>query len=262
MAVGSNRMLGGIGALLLVVSAASPLLVLPRFVDLYSASSDVSPFSWVFGLAGLAGLVLFMVAMRGFASDYGDMGIFNNALYGVLSGIVVAGVAGGLMLIVLFTNIGSWMPTLNPVPTQPDFESILSFMVPIMPAVSVASLAQALFTMRAFNLLAVRSEVRLFRTAGWALVAGSLLGLILGCIGVLLFLAASISVIGVLVIPFAGTAIGYLAWIVAAQAFFAVKAPTNQTLPASAAVQVKYCPHCGAENLQDAVFCVRCGKKL
>jgi ribosomal protein L40E len=135
-------------------------------------------------------------------------------------------------------------------------------MVPIMPAVSVASLVQALFTMRAFNLLAVKSEVRLFRTAGLALVAGSLLGLILGCIGVLLFLAASISVTGVLVIPFAGTAIGYLAWIVAAQAFFAVKVPTSQALPASAAVQVKYCPQCGAANLQDAVFCVRCGKKL
>jgi uncharacterized membrane protein len=113
MAVGSNRMLGGIGALLFVVSALSPLLVLPRLLDLYSTSSAVSPFSWVFGLAGLAGLVLFMVAMRGFASDYRDMGIFNNALYGVLSSIVVAGVAGGLMLIVLFTNRLSVHPPLH-----------------------------------------------------------------------------------------------------------------------------------------------------
>jgi uncharacterized membrane protein len=254
-------MLGGIGALLMVVNAVSPLLILPQLLDPYSTSSGVSPFSWVVGLAGLAGLILFMVAMRGFASDYKDLGIFNNALYGLLFGIVVAGVAGGLMVIVMFMNLGGWMSTFNPVPAPPDFQSILRFMVPVMPVMSVAGLVQALFTMRAFNLLAVKSEVRLFRTAGWALLACNLLALVLGCIGVLVSVASS-SVSVALVMPFAGTAISYVAWIVAAQAFFAVKAPTSQQIPTSPAGQVKYCSQCGAENLQDAVFCVRCGKKL
>ena len=57
MAVESNRMMGGIGAALIVVSAVSPILVLPRLFDLYSTSAGLaSPFSTVIGLAGLAGI--------------------------------------------------------------------------------------------------------------------------------------------------------------------------------------------------------------
>jgi hypothetical protein len=51
-----------------------------------------------------------------------------------------------------------------------------------------------------------------------------------------------------------------LAWIFAAKAFFYIKAPASQTLPASPTGQVKYCLQCGAENLPDAVFCAQCGK--
>jgi uncharacterized membrane protein len=264
VAVGSNRMLGGIGALLLVVSAVSPLLVLPRLFDLYSTGAGVaSSFLSVLGLSGLAGLILFMVAMRGFASDYKDAGIFNNALYGILSSIVVAGVAGGLIVIIVLMNLSSLIPTFNPVPASTDiFPSILGYVVPVLPIVSVAGLAQALFTMRAFNLLAVKSGVRWFRTAGWAIVAGSVLAIVLTCVGALLFFAVSLSAITVLAIPFAGTIVGYLAWIFAAKAFFSIKAPTSQTISASPTVQVKYCSQCGAENLLDAVFCARCGKKL
>jgi uncharacterized membrane protein len=261
MAVGSNRMLGGIGALLLVVSAVSPLLVLPRLFDLYSTGAGVaSPFLSVLGLSGLAGLILFMVAMRGFAGYYKDIGIFNNALYGILSSIVVAGVAGGLIVILVLMNLGSLIPTFNPVPASTDlFQSILGYVVPVMPVVSVAGLVQALFIMRAFNLLAVKSEVRWFRTAGLALVAGSVLAIVFACVGALLFFAASASAITVLAIPIVGTRVGYVAWIFAAKAFFSIKAPTSQPILAG---QVKYCSQCGAENLSDAVFCARCGKKL
>jgi len=81
MAIGSNRMLGGIGALLMVVSAVSPLFVLPQLINFYSTSTaTASPFSSVLGLAGLAGIILFMVAMKGFAGDYKNSEIFNNAL--------------------------------------------------------------------------------------------------------------------------------------------------------------------------------------
>ena len=264
MAVESNKMLGGIGALLLVVSAVSSLLVLTQVYDLYSTgAAAASPFSSVLGLAGLAGIILFMIAMRGFAGDYKDAGIFNNALYGLLSSIVVSVLAGGLMVAFIFMNLSSVIPTFNPVPAPTGlFQSILDFVVPVMPAFSVAGLVQALFTMRAFNLLAVKSEVRWFRTAGWALLAGSVLALVLACIGVLLFFAVSISAAAVLTIPFAGTTVSYLAWIIAAKAFFSVKAPTSQPLPTSPTGQVKYCSQCGTENLPDAVFCTHCGKSL
>jgi uncharacterized membrane protein/ribosomal protein L40E len=119
-----------------------------------------------------------------------------------------------------------------------------------------------LFMLRAFNRLAIKSEVHLFRTAGWALVAGSLFAMLLSSVSVLLFFATSISVITVFAIPILGTMISYLAWVFAARAFFNMKEPTAQIILASPVRQMKYCPHCGAENLPDAIFCVRCGKNL
>jgi uncharacterized membrane protein len=258
-------MLGGIGAVLFVVSAVSPLFVLPRLFDPYSTDTGaLTPFASVVGLAGLAGLILFMVAMKGFSGDYRDAGIFNNALYGLLASIVVGVLVGGLMVAGIFMNLSSLIPSVNSVPEPTDvFQSVLGFIVPVMPLISLAGLAQALFTMRAFNLLAVKSEVRGFRTAGWALIAGSVLALILACIGIVLFSAVSVSAATVFVIPFAGTMVSYLAWVFAAKAFFSIKVSTSQPVPVSPAVrQVKYCSHCGAENSADAVFCVRCGKSL
>jgi uncharacterized membrane protein len=264
MTIESNRMLGGVGASLIVVSALSSLFALPPLFDLYSTGTTAaSPFSSVLGLAGLAGIILFMVAMKGFAGDYKDAGIFNNALYGLLSSIAVAVLAGGLMVAVMFMNLSSVIPTLNPVPGPTNlFQSILEFMVPVMPAFSVAGLVQALFTMRAFNLLADKSDVRMFRTAGWALLAGSVLAIILACIAALLFFAASVSAAAVLVISLTGTTVINLAWILAAKAFFSVRAPMTQQLPTSPTRQVKYCSQCGAENPPDAFFCARCGKSL
>jgi uncharacterized membrane protein/ribosomal protein L40E len=266
MAVSSNRMLGGVGASLLVVGAFSPLLVLPRLLEFYSTGTITgtsSPFLSVLGLASLAGLILFMVAMKGFAHDYKDSGIFNNALYGVLSTIIVGVLAAGLIIAVVLMNFSGMIQTLNPVPQPTDiFQSVVGYVVPVMPVVSLAGLAQALFMMRAFNLLAAKSEVRLFRTAGWALVAGSLLAIVLAAVGVLLFFAASLSAGIVLTVPIIGTMVSYLAWVFAAKAFFTIKEPTAQAHPAAPARQVKYCTHCGAENLPDAVFCTRCGKNL
>jgi hypothetical protein len=171
-------------------------------------------------------------------------------------------VAGVLIVAVVLMNLSSLLPSFNPVSTPTDiFPAIMDLMVPVMPVFSVAGLVQALFTMRAFNLLAAKSNVRLFKTAGWALLAGSVLSIILACITTLLFFAASLSAIAVLTVPIAGTTLSCLAWIFAAKAFFAVKAPTAQHLT-SPTWQVKYCSQCRAENLPDAVFCAYCGKSL
>ncbi len=265
MTVESNRMLGGVGASLIVVSAIGPLLVLPMLFDEYPTSaSSASPFSTILGVAGLAGIILFMVAMRRFSGGYKTPGIFDNALYGVLSSIVVCVVAAVLMLAILLMNWGNIVSTFNPIPSQINFQSILGYAVPAIPFFSVGGLIQALFMMRAFNLLAAKSNVRLFRTSGLVLVAGSVLALILASVGALLFLSASISATAaILALPFASITINSLAWIFAAKAFFSMKTPTNQPPPtAPAAGQARYCPNCGAENLSEATFCTSCGKKL
>ncbi|MBN1244131.1 DUF996 domain-containing protein [Candidatus Bathyarchaeota archaeon] len=264
MTVESNRMMGGIGAALIVVSAISPILMLPALFNAYpTVASTASPFSSTVSLAGFSGIILFMVAMRRFAGGYKTSGIFDNALYGILSNIIVNVVAGVVMVAFIFMNFSNIMASFNPVPTPINIQGILGYVVPAMPVFSLAGLVQALFLTRAFNLLAAKSETRLFRTAGLALVASSVLMLILACIGALLFFAAAISATVALAIPFAGTTINYLMWIFAAKAFFSIKAPTSQPLPTSPATEkARYCPHCGAENLTDAVFCTHCGKSM
>jgi len=167
------------------------------------------------------------------------------------------------MVAVIFMNFCSLIPTLNPVPRQIDLQSFLSYIMPVLPVFSVTGVVQALFTKRAVNLLAVKSKVRLFRTAGLALVASSVLMVVLVCIGVSLFFTASVPATAVFAVPFAGTTISYFTWMLTAKSFFSIKAPTSQSLPTSrTAGQARYCPHCGAKNLPDAVFCTRCDKKL
>jgi uncharacterized membrane protein len=264
MTVESNRMMGGIGAALIVVSAISPIFSFPAlFSTCATVASTLSPFASAVSLAWLAGIILFMVAMRRFAGGYKTPGIFDNALYGVLSNIAVSVLAGLIMVAFVFMNFSNIMASFNPVPTPINIQGIIGYMLPAMPFFSLAGLVQALFLTRAFNLLAAKSETRLFRTAGLALVASSVLTLILACIGALLFFATAVSSTAALAIPFTGTAISSLTWIFAAKAFFSIKTPTGQPLPtAPAAGQTRYCPHCGAENLSDAAFCTRCGKKL
>ena len=68
MTLESSKNLGGIGAILLFIG--------------------VLPYASLYGILSLVGLILIMVAMHGLASHYMESGIFNNALYGVITAIV------------------------------------------------------------------------------------------------------------------------------------------------------------------------------
>ncbi|MDH5451224.1 MAG: DUF996 domain-containing protein, partial [Candidatus Bathyarchaeota archaeon] len=68
MTLQSNKTLGGVGALLMVIS---PFLV--------------SGFTL---LVGLVGLILVLIAVKGLSDHYKEASIFNNSLYGVISSIV------------------------------------------------------------------------------------------------------------------------------------------------------------------------------
>ena len=273
MAVESNRMLGFIGALLTVLGSVSAFLSLAYF---FFPSFNISDVGVLAGVSGLVGLILFMIAMYGFAGDYKDAAIFDNALYALISSIVLGVVAGVLAVAVFFLNLSNIMTTFTPgsVPSfTSDFihfiQSIMGYLIPVLLVVSVLAVVPALFNLRAFSRLAAKSGVRLFRTAGLLGLAGTVVAMTFAFIGFLLVLVASIPASAVLAISVMGSVIHYAMWIVAAKAFYSIRAPTREAprlltpqVSAAAAGQVRYCSYCGAENLPDAVFCAHCGKKL
>jgi hypothetical protein len=117
MTVESNRMMGGVGGALIAVNAVSPVLVLPPLLSSYPTfASTLSPFSWTVSIAWLAGIILFMVAMKRFAVGYKTPGIFDNALHGILATIVVSVLAGAVMGIFILMNFSNILSAFNPVP--------------------------------------------------------------------------------------------------------------------------------------------------
>ncbi|MDH5450971.1 MAG: DUF996 domain-containing protein, partial [Candidatus Bathyarchaeota archaeon] len=80
MTLQSNKTLGGVGALLMVIS---PFLV--------------SGFTL---LVGLVGLVLVLIAVKGLSDHYKEASIFNNSLYGVILSIV----GGAVFVAALFVT--------------------------------------------------------------------------------------------------------------------------------------------------------------
>ncbi|MCW4048076.1 MAG: DUF996 domain-containing protein [Candidatus Bathyarchaeota archaeon] len=274
MTLESNRLLGGIGALLMVVSSISSLVSLVQF---FFPSARVSLVVAPFGLLGLVGLILFMIAMNGLANYYRDRAIFENALYWIITSIVAGVVTGVLIVVVAFSVLSSIIGTLVPItpgtpPTPPPasamFDALqpyIGYFIPVGIVAFAIGVIAILFLMRAFNRLAVASEVRLFRTTGLLFLAGIAVAGAVGLLAMLLILAGVVTVSGVLSLTVVSGFVSLAAWALATTAFFRLRAPT--ILPAQQAVepahaQVKYCPHCGAENSMDAAFCVRCGEKL
>jgi ribosomal protein L40E len=80
----------------------------------------------------------------------------------------------------------------------------------------------------------------------------------------MLFYAGILTVSNVFNISPIGSVVSLVAWILAAKAFLSITVPAAQAFQVSMApaAQVKYCPVCGATNVMDAEYCVRCGKKL
>jgi uncharacterized membrane protein len=275
----SNRTLGGVGALLSVVSSAASFLSLAQFFFPSMYTAGFGGFLGLLGLAGFAGLILFMVAMNGLANYYKDRSIFNNALYWIITCIIEAVVAACLVFVVVLSVLSRIIGTLpsftsaNP----PTFSSVLDilqpyigYFIPVGVVVFAIAVVAVVFLMRAFNRLAVASGVRLFKTVGLLFLAGVALAGALVLLAALLVLVGLVTFTSVLPLIVVSGLVNFAAWVLASMAFFRIRALASpQTFPQTAlqtvtpaAGQMKYCPHCGAGNIMDAAFCVRCGKKL
>lgn len=223
MSLESNRSLGGIGAILIAIGSFFPIL-------------------------SLVGIILVLIAMKGLAEHYNEPRIFDNALYGFIFGII--GIAAAIVVFFMGIFTGAFFA----------FPLIIIVALVVM---FVFFLLQALFYRNSFNILSEKSGEKIFGTAGLLLLIGAVLTIIL--VGLVLL---------------------FVAWILAAVGFFSIKTPTIQPpttvpptppapppqppsattpeppVPVSVSVEKMYCRYCGTENKTDAVFCVKCGKKI
>lgn len=188
MTIETSKTLGGVGALLLVIS---PLLAIVAGV-----------FSSVLGLVGL---ILVLIAMKGFSDHYNESGIFNNSLYGIILSIIGAVVFGATMIVGavgLLSNLDLDLTTLTTDPTAisaidweafVNFDVIMDFIAIIVIGLIVLfifAILAAIFYRKSLTSLAEKTGVGLFGTAGLLLLIGAVLTII--AIGFLLIWVALI----------------------------------------------------------------------
>ena len=201
MTLDSNKTLGGVGALLMVIGP---------FLGVYT------------GVLGLIGLILVLIALKGLSDHYTEGGIFNNALYGIIMAIIggvvfvaVIVVAAVGLLIDLGIEVANWgdpaafqridwqnLVTLDIL--WPYIGAIVGSLVVLFVFVVVA----ALFLRRSLTILSPKTGVNMFNTVGLLTLIGAVLTII---------------VVGFILL--------WVALILLAVAFFSIKTQPTQPPP-------------------------------
>jgi len=181
MSLESNKTLSGIGAILVALGSFVPFL-------------------------GLVGIILVLVGMKGLADYYNEPGIFQNALYGFIFGIIGI-ISAGVVLVSMFFGglFGRAMMGSGGILGFSLVSLILALVV-----LFIFFLLEAIFYKKSFNMIAEKSGEKMFDTAGILLLIGAVLTIVI--IGLILIL---------------------IAWILAAVAFFSIRVtPPSPTGPA------------------------------
>jgi uncharacterized membrane protein len=167
----------------------------------------VLPYLNIFGVLGLVGLVLVMVALYNFADSYREGGIFNNALYGLITGVAGGVVAVTTVVVTVLSSLkdflytifpdwnGDWtaLSGLTPDPSNITLDNILGFLPGIFAALLVlwiSAIIAAFFVRRSLGALSANSGVGLFSTAGLLLLIGAVLIVIIGIGLILVWISA------------------------------------------------------------------------
>ena len=187
MSIETSRILGGFGALLMFIG--------------------IFPYINYFGVVDLVGLILVMVALYDLAGHYSARGIFNNALYGLIIGIVGGVTAIAAVIITVLTSLkdflytlfpdwnGDWtaLSGLTPDPTNFSLESLVPFLVGLVAVFVifwVFSIIAAFFVRRSLGTLSEKSDVGLFSIAGLLLLIGAVLVIAFGVGFILMWISA------------------------------------------------------------------------
>jgi uncharacterized membrane protein len=202
MTLESSKNLGGIGAILVFIG--------------------VLPYINSYGIIPLIGLILVLIAMKGFSDYYKEAGIFNNALYAVILAIVglVAFVAilfiaaiGLLNQLGLSTaNMADWATILSTYDwAGAGFNSLMNFVAYVIADLVVLFifvLVTALFLRKSLRLLSAKTGVGMFGTTGLILLIGAVLTII---------------IIGIFLV--------WIAMLLLAVSFFSIRPQEAQPLP-------------------------------
>ena len=192
MTLESNKIIGGIGALLMFVG--------------------VFPFVSYYGIVELIGAILVLIALHGFASFYKESGIFNNALYGIIAGIVGVVVAAAVGIAIVLPKLqdfltklgyswnGNWstLPSLSgqaPNTSNINFSDVVPFITAAIAVFVIfwifAIIATFLYR-RSLKQLSTKTGTGLFSTTGLLLLIGAVLIIFFGLGLILMWIATLI----------------------------------------------------------------------
>jgi uncharacterized membrane protein len=194
MTLESSKTLGGVGAILMFIS------VFP-YIGTYT-----------FGVVGLIGAILVLIALHGFASYYKEQGIFNNAIYSIVTGIVGVVVAVAVGFLFVLSNLkdfllklyptwdGNWFNFSSISGTTPNTANISpSDVIPFVAAIIVIivilwvfAIISAFFARRSLKQLSAKTNTGLFSTTGLLLLIGAVLVIIFGLGAILMWIATLI----------------------------------------------------------------------
>ncbi len=178
MTLETNKTLGGIGAILMFIG--------------------ILPYVSFYGIIPLVGLILVMVAMYGLANHYMESGIFNNALYGVITAIVGGIIFAAVAVFALFGffaelglnlgagNITDW----SAIFAGADWAALAGsftgifvdfalYIILDLVVLFVFVVLTAVFLRKSLGSLSAKSGVGLFGTAGLIILIGAVLTIIL-----------------------------------------------------------------------------------
>jgi uncharacterized membrane protein len=272
-----NRSLGGYGACLVALGIISTVIGFFQNLMLNSieVSLALSAVSGIIGLLSLTGIILVLVAMSGFASDYHEPKIMSYIWKAIITIIIGVVIVVAIAFIAIILNLSTIIPS-NPsngstlLASSQIATNTERWIAPIFPIAGFVGLIAIVFVMRSLNLLAEKSEVSLFRVSGKVLLASVLVTIVIGIIFAVVSAYISVPYTSISLVGIPGGIIQEFAWILLAMAYFRVKPPVVATQPfqtvpsASLPVsgQVKYCTYCGSQNPMKAIYCTHCGQKM
>jgi uncharacterized membrane protein len=192
MTLESSKTMGGIGALLMFIG--------------------VFPYINYFGIVEIIGAILVLVALHGLGSYYKEEGIFNNALYGVITGVVGVVIAVAIGIVIVLSSIqdfllkvfpswnGDWstLPSLSgmtPNTSNIGVGDVIPFIVAAIVVIAILwvfAIIATFFLRRSLNKLSAKSNYGLFGTVGLLLLIGAFLVIVVGLGLILMWIAVLI----------------------------------------------------------------------